>query len=176
MTNFKQFLFLGVDFNYAEKLKSWVLCEYPNWYKAEQMIRPQTHRIRGHFFISSHKICYSLHKSTSWQPRNFQETRMMEDGVSTKKQFILRRRDWGIYQLINYFPKGISPQNTGFGRREENNNSGIRSESPDIFYNLSEMKSLDGTKPDCDWKWPEVTLMGVYSFPLNPYLLSFLQN
>ena len=89
----------------------------------------------------------------------------MEDGESTEKQFILRRRDWGIYQLINYFPKRISPQNTGFGRREENNNSGIRSQSPDIFYNLSEMKSLDGTKPDCDWEWPEVTLMGVYSSP-----------
>ena len=36
----------------------------------------------------------------------------MDDGEL--KPLILRRRDLGIYQLINYFLKRISPQNTGF--------------------------------------------------------------
>ena len=36
----------------------------------------------------------------------------MDDGVL--KPLILRRRDLGIYQLINYFLKRISPQNTSF--------------------------------------------------------------
>ena len=123
MTNFKQFLFLGVGFNYAEMLKSWVLYENPNWFKAEQVIIERgigyshTHKIRGHFLYRVTKYdprFMNQRHGTQELSRNAMWTRMMEVCVWTEKQFILRRRDWGIYQLINYFLKRISPQNTGF--------------------------------------------------------------
>ena len=84
---------------------------------------------KGHFFgaLCAHKMLILLNfaqKSLSCRgiPKNIHPCMVtknsndrnvdMDDGVL--KPLILRRRDLGIYQLINYFLKRISPQNTGF--------------------------------------------------------------
>ena len=88
-------------------IKSWASLWNSNWFEASPNYKESD---PGTLFIKSQNMMLG-----SWinvmVTRNSNE-RNVDDGEL--KPLILGRRDLGIYQLINYFLKRISPQNTGF--------------------------------------------------------------
>ena len=92
-----------------ETLKSWVSLWNLNWFEAAPNYRESD---PGTLFIKSQNMMLGSWIDVMVTRTSNERNVDMDDGEL--KPLILRRRDLGIYQLINYFLQKISPQNTGF--------------------------------------------------------------